>query len=227
MNQSTLYRPLHLWLLLFSFQIVFLYVSLDIRILQVIICQDVTRISIVILSVLMLTMCHGLYLSLRLSQQYCHFIFIKNEKKITDLGFAHDHYGESYIHNFYLVDQTESNNKALAAETLAENLRGAHQVGWFLTSLVVKLGLLGTVIGFVIMLSSISDLTELDLSGIKSLMQKMTQGMGVAMNTTMVGLVSSLFMGLQYLLLDRSADQLINETVQLSQHTELAKTTRL
>ncbi|MDO6749982.1 MotA/TolQ/ExbB proton channel family protein, partial [Gilvimarinus sp. 1_MG-2023] len=79
----------------------------------------------------------------------------------------------------------------------------------FMTGVLVKLGLLGTVVGFMLMLGSVSGLENLDTSDLKVLMQQMTTGMGVAMNTTLVGLVCSILLGLQYLLLDRSADRLV------------------
>ncbi len=99
------------------------------------------------------------------------------------------------------------------AEVMAERARGTHQVGWFVTGLMIKLGLLGTVVGFIMMLSSLEGLEQLDISDIKTLMQQMTQGMGVAMNTTLVGLIGSILLGLQFLMLDRHADQLIAATV--------------
>jgi hypothetical protein len=111
---------------------------------------------------------------------------------------------------------TEGDNAQLA-EIMAETVRGSHQVGWFLAGLVIKLGLLGTVIGFVLMLGSVSGLDSLDIGGVKQLMQQMTRGMGIAMNTTMIGLISSMLLGLQYLLLDRSADHFVADTVMLGQ----------
>ena len=70
------------------------------------------------------------------------------------------------------------------------------------------------------MLSSISGIEELDISDIKDLMQQMTQGMGVSMNTTMIGLISSMLLGVQLLLLDRCADGLIVDVVDFAQLIE-------
>ena len=100
------------------------------------------------------------------------------------------------------------------AEILAEKFAGANQVGWFFSAIIIKLGLLGTVIGFVIMLSSISSIDALVVDDIKNLMQQMTQGMGVAMNTTMVGLVCSMLTGIQYLLLDRYCDRVLVDVIE-------------
>ena len=105
-------------------------------------------------------------------------------------------------------------NQQLQAELLMEHLRGAHQLGWFITGALIKLGLLGTVIGFVIMLGSIGSLESLELSQVQNLMQAMTTGMKVALNTTIVGLTGSLLLGLQYLLLDRQAEQLVASILQ-------------
>lgn len=102
----------------------------------------------------------------------------------------------------------------LAAELLAEKLRGQHQIGWFVSGVLIKLGLLGTVIGFVIMLASVGKLESLDITQVQHLMQQMTQGMKIALNTTIFGLVSSILLGMQYLFLDRSADKLVAEAVQ-------------
>ena len=127
--------------------------------------------------------------------------------------------GESVIQDYVngLLSGNSEHDKTLLTEVMAEALRGSHQVGWFIAGLVIKLGLLGTVIGFVLMLRSISGLDNLDISDIKQLMTQMTQGMGVAMNTTMVGLVCSMLLGLQYLLLDRCADGVVTQAIDLGQ----------
>ena len=102
-------------------------------------------------------------------------------------------------------------------EILAEQARGQHEMGWFITGLLLKLGLLGTVIGFVMMLSSVSGMASLDFSDIQQVLSNMTVGMGVALNTTLVGLTGSMLLGFQYLLLDRGADALVCRTVHVAQ----------
>lgn len=97
-------------------------------------------------------------------------------------------------------------------EILLERLKGAHEAGWFLTGILVKLGLLGTVIGFILMLSSVSNVVTLDPSQINLFFREMTHGMRVALNTTLVGLLGTMLLGIQYLLLDRGADKLLSDT---------------
>lgn len=123
---------------------------------------------------------------------------------------------------FHSVRSAISETDTLQAEVLTEVLRGQHQTGWFITGLAIKLGLLGTVIGFGLMLASVSNIETLEISNMENLMQSMTQGMGIALNTTMFGLVCSIFLGIQYLYLDRSADSVAIDTINFAQKMKLA-----
>lgn len=103
------------------------------------------------------------------------------------------------------------------ADILSERARGQHEMGWFISALCLKLGLLGTVIGFVMMLGSVSTMESLDLSDVQALLSRMTLGMGVALNTTLAGLAANVLLGFQYLMLDRGADKLVSHTVHYAQ----------
>ena len=94
-------------------------------------------------------------------------------------------------------------------DVLAEEVAGAHATGWFFAQLLVKLGLLGTVVGFILMLSSITGASSFDPEHAHELFSEMTRGMRVALNTTLVGLLGTMLLGFQYLLLDRAADRLV------------------
>lgn len=173
---------------------------------------DSTRISLLILVVLFVTSLHAAYRSWFLSKQA--LMLSRLENNVSDDDY---HEGQSVLQDYirFVLTTGRENESGVHAEVMAERLRGAHQIGWFMAGTILKLGLLGTVIGFVLMLSSLAGLENLDLSDIKQLMQQMTQGMGVAMNTTMVGLVASLILGGQYLILDRCADKLIADSISL------------
>lgn len=108
----------------------------------------------------------------------------------------------------------------LLADVFAEQTRAQHEVGWFFTSLLVKLGLLGTVIGFVLMLTPLSTLESFDIEDIQGILANMTAGMAVALNTTLVGLLGSMLLSFQYLMLDRGADELVARVIEYVQ-TEL------
>jgi len=67
-------------------------------------------------------------------------------------------------------------------------------VGWFLAETCLALGMIGTVAGFLIMM--ISAFGNIDIGNTESMqaaLSSMALGMGTALYTTLVGLVSSLF----------------------------------
>lgn len=111
----------------------------------------------------------------------------------------------------------QETDKQLLTDVFSLEVRGQHEIGWFITGLLVKLGLLGTVIGFVLMLQPLASLESFEISDIQSVLVSMTSGMSVALNTTLLGLISSMLLSFQYLLLDRGADELIARTVHFMQ----------
>ncbi len=115
----------------------------------------------------------------------------------------------------YLTDATrcspqrEAQLKDINA-VLVERVTGSHETGWFFAQLLIKLGLLGTVAGFIIMLASIHETVSYDASHVPELFSGMTGGMRVALNTTLVGLVGTILLSFQYLMIDRGADRLLS-----------------
>ena len=73
--------------------------------------------------------------------------------------------------------------------------------GWFAADSVLKLGLLGTIIGFILMLAPISNLRGYDATSIQSALGEMSAGMAVALYTTLTGLVANLLLRLQFQIL--------------------------
>lgn len=215
MYQPIPYKIFLHWLLVSSLVLFALMLLLDMSVLTHIISQDVTRISLIILILFLGTCCHCGYRAWHLSTQSLHF----DELIQSPAAFKAQHPQQPHsLISAYLQSLTgQDSQPTISAEVLAERLSGAHQTGWFITGILVKLGLMGTVVGFVLMLESVNGLENLDTSDLKNLMQQMTQGMGVAMNTTLVGLVCSMILGAQYLMLDRGADQLLAHTLEEGQ----------
>jgi hypothetical protein len=100
-----------------------------------------------------------------------------------------------------------------ASELLAEISHGPHETAWWLAGSAIKLGMLGTVIGFIFMASFIGASPNFDFDQVQNLLKLMTQGMAIALYTTLVGLVANLWLGLLLLVLDRTADRLAADIV--------------
>ena len=94
--------------------------------------------------------------------------------------------------------------------------RGPIEFGWFMVDIELKLGLLGTNVGF-ILLGALTQTTQFDVSTMQKLLTQMSAGMGTALYTTFVGLIASMLLGLQYHLLDRAADELLLRLVWLTE----------
>ena len=95
-------------------------------------------------------------------------------------------------------------------DTIGDELTNAHAAGHFIADLLLKLGLTGTVIGFILMLLPISGIKQFDPSLMQQLLSAMSGGMAVALYTTLAGLVTSTLLKLQYYLLDSALARLVN-----------------
>ena len=99
-------------------------------------------------------------------------------------------------------------DQTLLLRSLADRLRGSNAFGAFVSDTLMKLGLLGTIIGFIIMLAPIAGLDAADKVAMKSSMGLMSDGMAVAMYTTLTGLVGSILVQTQYYMLDTATAKL-------------------
>lgn len=201
MNLSTPYLSVLYWLWFMGLVSFGVYISWDLHVLQPMITTDTTRISILILLLGLAGLLHGGYRAYFLAQQ---------QQALSTPN------PTLPLYTYLQARSDPSTNETLLTEQLAEYLRGAHQTGWFINGMLIKLGLLGTVIGFVMMLTSLDGLQSLDINQLQTLMQHMTKGMGIALNTTIFGLIGSLLLGIQYLALDRYADALLMHMLQLT-----------
>lgn len=99
-------------------------------------------------------------------------------------------------------------------QALDERLKGPHDIGWYAGGLALKLGLLGTVVGFVAMLGSLERLGDGGDSP-QVLIRQIGSGMAVSLFTTVSGLLASMGLSAQFLLLDRGAERLLSRMRQL------------
>lgn len=96
-------------------------------------------------------------------------------------------------------------------DVLVELAQGPHHTGWWVNGIQLKLGLLGKVIGFSVLALQIGNIHSFDASQSQDLLKSLTTGLGIALLTTMVGLVANILLGLQLTRLDRFADALITD----------------
>jgi flagellar motor component MotA len=110
--------------------------------------------------------------------------------------------------------QTNASNSAI--ETYADQQFNQHAIGHFISEVLLKLGLMGTVLGFILMLVPIADLKTFEPQALQILLSNMSGGMAVALYTTLTGLVTSTLMKFQYYL----ADSTVIRITELLQDTD-------
>jgi hypothetical protein len=73
-----------------------------------------------------------------------------------------------------------------------------NEVGWFTSDILLSLGMIGTVLGFIYMLStSLSEVNPSNTQTLRSALIQVSTGMSTALYTTAAGLVCSLLLKLQ------------------------------
>ncbi len=93
---------------------------------------------------------------------------------------------------------------------LAHRIAGVRHVA----SSLVLLGLIGTVVGFIISLSGVNPDTVADAAAIAPMVSKLLEGMGVALYTTLVGSVLNIWLMLNHRLLEGGAVHLLSHLVE-------------
>ena len=125
-----------------------------------------------------------------------------------------------HIRNLILKADLQGNHRldqTLLLRSLADRLRGSNAFGAFVSDTLMKLGLLGTIIGFILMLAPIAGLDAADRASVKSSMGLMSDGMAVAMYTTLSGLIGSILLQTQYYMLDESTAKLFGLATDLTE----------
>ena len=90
--------------------------------------------------------------------------------------------------------------------------------GFFVADILLKLGIVGTVIGFIIMLSSLSTIDEMNLSKMNNLLLSMSAGMKVALYTTLTGLIGSVLLSIQYNFFETKVNIFMNKVITRNYH---------
>ena len=89
--------------------------------------------------------------------------------------------------------------------------RGNQEIGWFISDFVLTIGMIGTVSGFLLMLTGAFAGVDLnDEVAMKNVLEKMSKGMSTALYTTLFGLICGGLLKIQYFSLGRATDLLID-----------------
>ena len=125
-------------------------------------------------------------------------------------------YGLARISTARRRDDIEKAMEESLMEVVPKLEKRTHYLATF-ANLATLLGLLGTIVGFIIMLAPLAGLDASDRTMLKSSMGLMTDGMAIAMYTTLTGLVGSILLRIQYYMLDTATARVFSEAVTLTE----------
>jgi len=172
------------------------YLIVNLGILTLIIDSDRSKISLIILSIYVLACIHWFYISINL------------DKEISSLDNTNN---RTLIRSFIdKASKEDSSNQKNNLDLLQDELSNRHALGYLVVDILLKLGLTGTVIGFILMLLPIGEIKDFDPQILQKLLATMSGGMAVALYTTLTGLVTSMLLKFQYFLLDSDLSHIMN-----------------
>ena len=183
-------------LLVISLVVFLIYLIVDLGLFSLIVESDKSKISIIILGLYLISCIHWFFVALNLDKE---IKSIENPDKTTLIG--------SFVADITSIGQTSVEKKITL---LQDELSNKFSFGYLVVDVLLKLGLTGTVIGFILMLLPIGEIQDFDPKILQKLLSTMSGGMAVALYTTLTGLISSMLLKFQYFLLDMRLSDNIN-----------------
>ncbi len=219
------------WLLQFSLIFFFFYFIWDQGLIGELISKDRSYITSTILIIFMIICCHCAYATFIISSELNKAHIIKKnllranvQLKIIDdnlilssKGIVSNGIVADYFKDLLDLKNNGLNGHSQILESYVKKTNGYYELGWFSADLMLKLGLIGTVIGFIIMLGSLSDITTFDVTLLQGVLTTMGSGMGVALYTTLSALVTGVLIALQYFNLESGCEELFSVLNQISE----------
>jgi hypothetical protein len=107
--------------------------------------------------------------------------------------------------------------QSLLLRALADRLRSREKLGWFVAEALLRLALLGTAVGFILMLIPIAGLTSFDTQVLRGTLSGMSGGMAIALNVTVTGISTALLLKVEYYFLDEAIAELFGTITRVTE----------
>jgi len=216
--------PLLLWILFFNVILFVAFVVVQEGLWQKVLATDQSKISLLIVVVFVAA---SLYLAYHLYRSCCYLertferLGVRKSAAPISTGALVDGYLQEMAHiNQAHLNQTKDTSKLDQAnyifEIYVDQLRSPLDITSFWSDVLIRLGLIGTIVGFIMMLQSFVQGAAPSEENIQALLITMSTGMGTALYTTFAGLVASTLLGLQHQLLSTTVEKVIAGLIRLS-----------
>lgn len=196
------------WVLLMALIIMGAMVSYEYGLLTYLFAADESRITVLIAVLYVGFTMHCLWILVELGREYRRAMQVKAQlasattlPDVPQGGGMIDQYMADVIRSREHPGEVEGNAHLLMMSLGAE-FRRRTKIGSYGSDLLYKLGMLGTMVGFVMMLNSMGELSNFDVDTLRGALQKMIAGMAVSLLTTIAGLIGGILLRLEYNIAD-------------------------
>ena len=183
----------------------FLFVLISQGYLSKAIKADVTNMVLVIIGVFSVGFILALYRAFWVSKELNYAM----KKKLPALSLASE-----YVSNTKKLDASSRNNLAISLR-----LRLATKINFikFIANTLVILGLIGTVVGFIIALSGVDGSVSSNPEEVSKMVSTLIQGMSVALYTTLVGSICSVWLNICFQILSTGTNKLLSRIIEIGE----------
>jgi len=196
------------WALFIALVTIGSIVSYEYGLLTYLFAADRSRITVVIAVLFVGFSAHCLWILIELSREYRRAMTWKAD--LAGRTSAPEPPAGSGLIDSYVADVIRSRehpsevegNAHLLMMSLGASFRRRTKLGTYGSDLLYKLGMLGTMVGFVMMLNSMGDLANFDVDTLRGALQKMIAGMAVSLLTTIAGLIGGILLRIEYNIAD-------------------------
>jgi hypothetical protein len=217
------YDAVFKWALLIALIVIGSIVSYDYGLLTYLFSADRSRITVLIAVLFVGFSAHCLWILVELSREYRRALTWKAElarsrsaPEPPQGGGLVDSFVADVIRSREHPSEVEGNAHLLMM-SLGASFRRRTRVGTYGADLLYKLGMLGTMVGFVMMLNSMGDLANFDVETLRGALQKMIAGMAVSLLTTIAGLIGGILLRLEYNIADALVTDISQTTISFTE----------
>ena len=185
--------------------LVFLFVLITQGYITKAIKADITNMVIVILTLFAVGFILAAYRTFWLSREL-NYTFLKI--------LPNESLAKEFLQSSKKLDASSRNN---LAASLKIKLSSKINYIKFMANTLVILGLIGTVIGFIIALSGVDGSVSSNPEEVSKMVSTLIQGMSVALYTTLVGSICSVWLNICYQIMSTGANNLLSKIIELGE----------
>ena len=185
--------------------LVFLFVLITQGYISKAIKADITNMVIVILTLFAVGFILAAYRTFWLSREL-NYTFLKI--------LPNESLAKEFLQSSKKLDASSRNNLAASLK-----IKISSRISYikFMANTLVILGLIGTVIGFIIALSGVDGSVSSNPEEVSKMVSTLIQGMSVALYTTLVGSICSVWLNICYQIMSTGANNLLSKIIELGE----------